>query len=157
MTMFKTYIFKDSKRSPDQKRKPISRKRLFQFNYDESVLPYFEIVPAQLLADPRYAGISRQDQGDYLRLIMFLWLDKGRQVRCADAIAQNMGMESCEWDALEKRLLEAKLLEISPNGPYIIQASLREQYLMNRQANENKKRIKSATAGTSANSDEGAT
>lgn len=157
MPMFKTYIFKDSRRSPDQKRKPISRKRLFQFNYDESTLPYFEIIPALLLTDPRYVGISRQDQGDYLRLLMLLWLDKGRQVRCSDAIAQNMGMESCEWDALEKRLLEARLLEISPNGPYIIQSSLREQYLMNRQANDNKKRTKSSSTISGEDADESAT
>jgi hypothetical protein len=145
MPMFKTYLYKDSKRSPNQKRKPISQERLFQFNYDESALPYFEICPAKLLADSRFVGISRQDQGDYLRLVMLLWLDKGRQVRCSNAIAQNMGMEPCEWDALERRLLDAKLLEISPSGPYIIQASLREQYLMNRQANDNKKHIKSSS------------
>jgi len=153
MPMFKTYVFKDSRRSPDQKRKPLSRKRLFQFNYDESVLPYFEIIPAQLLTDPRYAGISRHDQGDYLRLLMLLWLDKSRQVRCSDAIAQNMGMNSGEWEALEKRLLEAKLLEISPNGPYIVQASLREQYLMNRQANDNKKRIRSSSVHSGEDAD----
>jgi hypothetical protein len=68
-----------------------------------------------------------------------------------------MGMDSGEWEALENRLLEARLLEISPNGPYIVQASLREQYLMNRQANDNKKRIKSPSVHSGEDADESAT
>jgi len=147
MSMFSTNRFKDSRRSPDQKRKPISRKQLFKFNYDESVLPYFEIMPAQLLSDPRYTRLSRQDQGDFLRLVMLLWLDRCRYVRYPAVIAQNMDLEVDEWEGLEKRLLDAKLVEISPDGLYIIQPSLREQYLFNRQSNINKKRIKSSTAG----------
>lgn len=151
MPMFSTHTFKDSRRSPDQKRKPINRNQLFRFSYDESVLPYFEIMPAQLLSDPRYARLSRQDQGDFLRLVMLFWLDRCRQVRYSAVIAKNMDMSVDEWEGLEKRLLDVKLVEISPDGLYIIQPSLREQYLLNRQSNINKKRIKSSTSGANEN------
>lgn len=153
MTMFKTYIFKDTRRSPGQKRAPVSRKQLFKFEYNETVLPYFEIMPAQLLTDPRYTRLSRQDQGDFLRLIMLMWLDRCRYVRCPAAIAHEMGMAPGEWEELEKRLLHVNLLDISPDGLYLIQPSLREQYLFNRQSNINKKRSKSAIACADVNTD----
>lgn len=140
--MFRTYLFKDSKRPEGQKRTAITRKRLFQFDFDESVLPYFELVPAKLLSDSRYVGLTRQDQGDFLRFIMLLWLDRCRCVRSSLAIALNMGMEVSEWEGLEGRLLKAKLLEVSPDGAYLVQLELRELYLMNRQSNDNKKRYK---------------
>lgn len=150
MSMFKTYILKDASRSPDKKRAPISRKDLYQFDYDETPLPYFEIMPGKLLTDPRYTQLTRQDQGDFLRLIMFMWLEKCRYPRFPEAMAPKMDMGIEEWIDLEKRLLDAKLLVISPDTLYIIQPVLREQYLMNRRSNESKKRLKSASAVTSA-------
>lgn len=82
-----------------------------------------------------------------------MWLEKCRFVRSAGVIAFHMGMETIEWEGLEKRLLDAKLLEISPDGLYIIQPTLREQYLLNRQSNINKKRTKPAIACADVNTD----
>lgn len=146
MPMFKTPMIKDTRRSPEQKRKSLSLKQLCQFSYDECALQYYEIVPSLLMTDPRYVQLSRYDQGDFLRLINLLWLDKGRHMRYPEVIAGALEMEPAEWVVLEKRLLDAKLLIVSPDGLYIVQPTLREQYLLNRQANLNKKRIKSAPA-----------
>jgi len=148
--MFKTHIYKDARHSASKKRTPINPKDLFQFKYDETPLPYFEIAPAKLLTDPRYIQLTPQDQGHFLRLIMLIWLDKCSYVQFPAAMAPKMGMGTEEWVDLEKRLLDAELLDISPDAPYIIQPSLREQYLMNRRTNENKKRMKFANASAVA-------
>lgn len=140
--MFKSHIYKDAKRSEDQKRTAISRNDLFTFKYGESRLPYFELIPERVLSDSRYAALSRQDKGDFLRFVILLWLEECKYVRFSLAIAHKMEMEVGEWESLEERLLKAKLIEVAPDGIHLVQLELREQYLMNRQSNNNKKRHK---------------
>ena len=155
--MFNTWTVKDSKRSIEQKRKMLPANTIFNFRHDETALPYFEIMPGSLLSDNRYQNLSPQDQGAFLRLTLFMWLEKCRIGRFGELIAANLGMKPEEWNGLEERLLNAKLLVLSTDGLYLVQTELRNQYLLNRQANLNKIRLKLISVSANEGTEQSAT
>lgn len=137
--MFNTSPIKNYKRSNQNKIASMSD-RLFVFEASERTLPYFCVVPEQILADQRYLELSRQDQGDFWRLILLLWPERCRLARHPGIISEYLGMSSAEWETFEARLVASGLLQISDNNHYIVQPELREQYLQTLTANNNKRR-----------------
>ncbi len=137
--MFNTAGIKNYKRTKSM-RLPSMADKLFEFHPGERTLPYFEMVPEQILADERYLSLSRQDQGDFLRFVIHLWPERCRLIRHSGVISEKLGMSLAEWEALEARLVAAGLLQISANQHFIIQPELREQYLQTLTANNNKRR-----------------
>jgi len=137
--MFDTATIKNYKRLKS-KRLPTMADHLFEFRPDERTLPYFEVVPEQVLADSGYQSLSRQEQGDFWRLVLLLWSERCRFPRHPGVISEYLGMSPSGWEALEGRLVAAGLVSISPNQHYIIQPELREQYLQTLTANNNKRR-----------------
>jgi hypothetical protein len=138
--MFDTAGIKNYKRQKSM-RLPSMSDKLFESHPGERTLPFFDVVPEQVLSDAGYQSLSRQDQGDFWRLVLLLWPERCRFPRHPGIISEYLGMSSAEWEVLEARLIAAGLLMVSPNQHYILQPELREQYLQTLTANNNKRRV----------------
>ncbi|MDA8427843.1 MAG: hypothetical protein M0T70_01160 [Geobacteraceae bacterium] len=139
--MFRINEIKDSKRKI--KRRPPSETELVEELPEERTLPYFSVVPEQVLSDERYRKLGQSHQALFwIFVVHVLWRDLGRCARHAGIIAKRMGIKISEWDALEKQLLNLNLLILCPDGFYLIQPELRSQYLMTLQTNNGKRHEK---------------
>ena len=139
--MFCTNEIKDSKRKI--KRKSPSETELVEELPEERTMPYFSVVPEQVLSDERYLKLEQSQQALFwIFVVHVLWRDGGRCVRHAGIIAKRMGIKITGWEVLEKLLLDSNLLILSPDGFYLIQPELRSQYLMTLQTNNAKRHFK---------------
>lgn len=137
--MFRTHEIKDAKRGA-KKRIPPDRPELFDEHPDERTLPYFSVVPEQIAKDFRYLQLRPGDRGLFWVLVVHvLWRDGGRCVRHSAVIAKRMGIPEECWAELERQLLELKILELSPDGCFLVQPELRGQYLMTLASNNAKR------------------
>jgi len=140
--MFQLTKIKNFKRRSDDKIVSIGIAELMKFTPEEHALPYFSIVPEQVFSDLRYNKLSRQDKGDFLRLIIILWKEECRHINHPGAIGQKLEMSEKECSRFIKRLVDVELIYLTADNNYIIQPELREQYLQTLQANNNKRRLK---------------
>lgn len=141
--MFDTAKIKNKKRVRSKQIQPKSDIEILTVKNVRRVMPYFEIIPEQLFADECYQQLSRLEQGDFLRLMTFLWRDGGAHLDHPH-LAKDMKMQICEWEQYKMRLLDLGLLVRSIDGDYIIQKGLRQQYLQTLDACEAKNRTTSA-------------
>jgi len=140
--MFSTHIIKDSRRGIN-KHTPPTEAELFDERPDERTLPYFSIVPEQVMSDERYLNLNLTHQMQFwIFVIHVLWREGARCARHPGIIAMRIGIGVKEWESLEKKLLENQLLCPSPDGYYLIQPELRTQYLITLETNNKKRRGK---------------
>lgn len=140
--MFRIHEILDTKRSAKKKRNPPSVDELFEERSDERTMPYFSIVTEQVYADTRLYHLDALQQGLFwVFAIHALWRNYGRCIRHSGAIAQRMRVTVTVWEELESKLLESGLLQLTPDGIYLVQPELRAQYLMTLQTCNNKRRM----------------
>lgn len=129
--MFRIYEILNHKRSPKLKRFPPTKSDLYDDWPEERSMPYFSIVLEQVLNDERYMQLSPIHQGQFWRAIIHvLWRDNGRCIRHAGVISKRLNITIDEWEWLETHLLQSGLLEISPDGNFLVHPDLRAQFIM---------------------------
>jgi hypothetical protein len=139
--MFKTSKIKNHNRMKIKRIEDISLAECAAARPDERTMPYFEIVPEQVMANKQYLSLSTDQQGAFLRFIVHVVaFDQGRVVKHAGAISQRLGMDVDCWHELENIFIEKGLLAVSADGNYLIQHEFREQYLQTLKANNAKQR-----------------
>lgn len=140
--MFCTHEIKNSRRGVNT-RMPPTEAELLDERADERTLPYFSIVPEQVLSDERYRSLAISHKAHFwLFIVHVLWRDAGRCIRHSGVISQRMGINVAEWDELEILLLDGGLLILSADNFYLIQPELRTQYLMTLETNNRKRHKK---------------
>jgi hypothetical protein len=109
------------------------------FKLFERPLPYYCSVPEQRWQNGSFLKLTRQERGDFLQLVDFIWQGCGA-VRKEDVpgIAACLQMTPMEVRQLIDRLLVVKLLT-ERQGRYV-QEELRGQYLQTIASNDNMKR-----------------
>jgi len=139
--MFSTAIIKNAKRSPARKIRPLDKEACALQRPDERTMPYFEVVPEQVLSDERYLSLPRELQGEFWRLIVHVFAQhQGLVVNHPGVIAELLGMNETTWQAIQKTLVSAGLLQVVRGGNYLLQHEFREQYLQTLAANNAKRR-----------------
>lgn len=123
------------------KRKVTPPDNIFDFNpFTERKLPFYSVVPENRQArDERWKLLTRQERGDFLQLVDWLWVGGGA-IRVSDAadVAANIGIPPGEFEALIRRLVEVGYL-VEHSGR-LVQPELRTQYLATLHANQNRTR-----------------
>jgi hypothetical protein len=139
--MFRTCVIKNYKRVTKNRISDKSIEECSVQRPDERTLPYFEVVPEQVLADQRYLSLTSHQQGQFWRLLVHVLApEKGMVVRHPSVIAKRIGMEMTSWEELERVLLRAGLLMEVEDGDYLLQHEFREQYLQTLESNNAKRR-----------------
>ena len=141
--MFRTCNIKNYKRATRNRITGKTLEECSMLRPDERTLPYFEVVPEQILADHRYLSLNPQQQGQFLRLVVHaLAPDNGIVVRHPGAISKKLGVEKLVWEELEALFLKLGLLVLVADGDYLMQYEFRERYLQTLESNNAKRRNK---------------
>jgi len=139
--MFKTSAIKNAKRISKNRLGDKTVAECAKFRPDERTMPYFDIVPEQVLADLSYKSLQPIHQGQFWRFIIHVAaIDRGLIVRHSGATASRLGIAITEWEELEAVLLDKGLLVVTENGNYLMQHEFREQYLQTLETNNAKRR-----------------
>ncbi|WP_243372735.1 hypothetical protein [Geotalea sp. SG265] len=106
---------------------------------DERRLPYYSTIPENRLRDARFQALSRQDKGDFLQLVDWLWIFScGLRESDCGIVAERMGLSSIEMRVFLRRLCQAELL-VECEGRFV-QPELRRQFLETLRSNQNMNR-----------------
>jgi uncharacterized protein YdaU (DUF1376 family) len=131
---------KNAKRKEEKRIQPKCPEEISVVHSWERTLPYFSVVVAQVDEDTRYQSLSRQDQGEFWRLVQLFWKTGGIVVDHSGAVANKLGLSIEEWQQLRQRLIDKDILMLSSDGFHLIQLELREQYLQTVENNNKMRR-----------------
>jgi len=128
--MFRVAEIKNAnRRGPGAKKhRDIPHEELQVRRPDERTAPYYGTVPEQVEKDPRLSSLTTQEQGLFLLLCTKMWRRGGMWENYPAGNAKTMGLPRPEWESLETRLTETRLLVITDDGLALYQPELREQY-----------------------------
>ena len=108
---------------------------------DERTLPYFSISVEQLEADEGYMGMVGTDKGIFLRLLPIIWRANGLLPDYAKLIIKQLGITDDEWQRKRDLFLGRGLLVVSPDGVFLLNEGLRQQYLNTLEKTNSRRRI----------------
>lgn len=139
--MFNTCSIKNAKRTTEKKIPSISIDDCSIVRPDERTMPFFDVVPEQVLADLRYNSLSNEEQGQFWRLVIHVMApDGGMSIRHSGVIAKRLKTTKSQWENIEHILIEKGLLIVTSDENYLLQHELREQYLQTLEINNAKRR-----------------